>query len=212
MLRRHPGRAISAKSLRLLVKMDVAADFKSFQDRVTASLVNATRTSGRISSEDLSFHRSSNAKLSKSLDAQNARLLQLTNRLLKLATKDSQIPPPKLHSSDEVEDKWRNVVDVIDDLLEKSDACLDEFTGVIKRLSPSLRDGAATPPTARDRTQRIPILSSNTTIPKPQLKFLNLVANHDTAPFKPLLQSKPHASVPLDESIGSNATNGFVQI
>src|ERR1700733_8160056 len=125
MLRRFRSCALPAKALRFLVSMDITADFKSFQEKVQRSLVNVTKTAGQLSAEDLSFHRSSSGKLSKSLDAQNARLLQLTNKLLKAATKDTQIAPPKLRNQEEVEDKWRSTVDVIDDLLEKYDACLD---------------------------------------------------------------------------------------
>ena len=187
--------------------MDLSADFKSFQDRVQSSLVNTTKTAGQISAEDLSFHRSSSSKLSKNSDAQNARLLQLTNRLLKAATKDTQINPPKLHTQDDVEDNWRKTVDVIDDLLEKSDACLDEFTGVIKRLSPALQDDAAMAP----RKERVASIFAKSIMPKPQLRFYRTVANDQVAPFKPLLQSKPHAILSLEESIGQGEAIGCVQ-
>jgi exosome complex exonuclease RRP6 len=202
MLRRFCSRALPAKALRFLASMDITADFKSFQEKVQRSLVNATKTAGQLSAEDLSFHRSSSGKLSKSLDAQNVRLLQLTNKLLKAATKDTPIAPPKLRNQDEVEDKWRSTVDVIDDLLEKSDACLDEFTGVIKRLSPSLQDGAATPPKSMEGSQRVPSISAHV-MSKPQLHFERPIANHDTSYFKPLLKFKPNAIVSLEESIGS---------
>src|SRR5271155_4413167 len=181
MLRRFFSRALPAKALRFLVSMDITADFKSFQEKVQRSLVNVTKTAGQLSAEDLSFHRSSSGKLSKSLDAQNARLLQLTNKLLKAATKDTQIAPPKLRNQEEVEDKWRSTVDVIDDLLEKSDACLDEFTGIIKGLSPSLQDGTATPPrAAKENSQNTPSIHSAYIIPKPQLHFQRAVANNET--------------------------------
>lgn len=190
--------------------MDSSVDFKAFQDRITSALVNATRTAGHISSEELSFHKSSNGKFSRALDAQNARLLQLTNKLLKAATKDTQISPPKLHDQEEIEDKWRSVVDVIDDLLEKADACLDEFTGVIKRLSPSLQDEASTPPRARERPQKFPSIFSSNFMSKPQLLFQRPVNNHETTPFKPLLLSKPHAIVPMEEIVGSTEPRRLV--
>lgn len=189
--------------------MDIATDFKAFQEKVQASLVNVTKTAGRLSAEDLSFHRSSSSRLSKSLDAQNARLLQLTNKLLKAATKETSLAPPKLHNQEEIDDKWRNTVDVIDDLLEKSDACLDEFTGIIKRLSPSLQDGTATLPQARETSRKLPSIQATHTIPKPQLQFQRPPTNHETACFKPLLRSKPHAIVPLDKSIGPGSSHRY---
>jgi exosome complex exonuclease RRP6 len=181
--------------------MDLTVDFKSFQDKVTASLVNVTRTAGQISNEDLNFHRSSNANLSKALDAQNTRLLRLTNRLLKAATKDSSVPAPKLQNQDDIEDNWRGIVDVIDGLLEKADASLDEFSGVLKRLSPSLQDGTETPPRQSEKPRKIPMIYSNTSIRKPQLDFQQRVNNYDKTPFKPLLRTKPHALVPLEDAI-----------
>lgn len=209
MIRFLAGRYLPARALRFLASMDLTTDFKSFQDKVTSSLVGVTKTAGQISAEDLSFHRSSSGKLSKSLDAQNARLLQLTSKLLKAATKDTQVAPPKLRNQEDVEDKWRNTVDVIDDLLEKSDACLDEFTGVIKRLSPALQDGVAGPPGDR-RAQKIPSIFSSHTMRKPQILFQRPIANDVTARFKPLLRTKPNALVSLEQSVKGDDVNGFV--
>ena len=209
MLRRFFSSVGSTKALRFLVGMDIATDFKAFQEKVQTSLVNVTKAAGQLSAEDLSFHRSSSGKLSKSLDAQNARLLQLTNKLLKAAAKDTPIPPPKLRNQDDVEDKWRDTVDVIDDLLEKSDACLDEFRGIIKRLSPSLQDSEPTPPKAKESLPKVTSTHWAQIIPKPQLKFERPVANHETGYFKPLLRSKPHAIVPLEESLGSGDSQRY---
>ena len=211
MLRRLTCYVVFAKKVCSLGNMEFARDFKAFQARVTSTLVNVTKTAGQVSAEDLGFHRSLSSKLSKSLDAQNARLLQLTNKLLKAATKDGNIIPPKLHSHEDVEDQWRNAVDVIDDLLEKSDACLDEFTGVIKRLSPAPQDGAAIQPRPQKRPQNVVSVFQHTTLPKPQLLFERAVANDQVAPFKPLLRSKPHPILPLEESIGSGEEKGCVE-
>jgi exosome complex exonuclease RRP6 len=210
MLRRFFNGAVPASASRFLVGMDITIDFKAFQDKVQTSLVNVTKTAGQLSAEDLSFHRSSSGKLSRSLDAQNTRLLQLTNKLLKSATKDTQVEAPKLRNQEEVEDKWRSTVDVIDDLLEKSDACLDEFTGIIKRLSPALQDGAATPPKMKENSQKVPSIHSTHVMPKPQLHFERPVTNHERAYFKPLLRSKPHAIVSLEESIGAGNSQRYV--
>src|ERR1700712_4204164 len=112
--------------------MDLTADFKAFQDLVQASLINVTRSATQVSNQDLSFHRSSSEKLSRSLDRQNSHLLRLTNKLLKAATQDTQLKPPSLQDQDGIEDNWRGIVDVVDGLLEKADSSLDEFSGVIK--------------------------------------------------------------------------------
>src|SRR5271156_1696142 len=106
--------------------MDISKDFKSFQDQVQDCLKKTTKTAGYIAVEDLNFHRSSNAAVAKALDSQNDRLLRLTNKLTKYVTSGSDVRPPQLRDQEDVEDNWRGVVDVIDDLLERTDACLDE--------------------------------------------------------------------------------------
>jgi exosome complex exonuclease RRP6 len=119
--------------------MDVTQDYKSLQDQIQAALISTTRTAGQISSEDLGFQRSLNPELGPSLDEQSARLLALSGLLLKSATSISELSAPILENTEDVENNWRNVVDVLDSLLEKTDASLDEYTGVIKRReSPSV--------------------------------------------------------------------------
>lgn len=47
---------------------------------------------------------------------------------------------------------------------------------------------------------------------KPQNAFEVKPDNSDTSPWKPLLTKKPHASVPLDESVGTFSNeNGTIQ-
>lgn len=113
--------------------MDQTQDFKSLQDQVQAALISTTRTTGQISAEDLGFHRSFNPEVGTALDEQSERVLALASALLKSAASISELKAPPLEEADDVESNWRNVVDVVDSLLEKSDTCLDEYTGVIKR-------------------------------------------------------------------------------
>ncbi|KAL1985139.1 hypothetical protein VTN96DRAFT_8268 [Rasamsonia emersonii] len=182
--------------------MDIAAEFSSFHEQVTSKLVQTTRTVGQLCSEDVNFHRSSSSEFAESLDEQSDRLLSLTSSLLKIATAGTDVKPPALRDEDSVEDNWGGVVDVIDSLLEKADACLDEFTGIIKRLSPSQQaqsqsvGGKATP-------SKFPSVYNYgaSKIPKPQLQFERAPDNSDVSPFRPLLKTKPHAIVPLEESL-----------
>jgi exosome complex exonuclease RRP6 len=117
--------------------MDQTQDFKSLQDQIQAALIATTRTTGQISSEDLGFQRSFNPEMGTALDEQSERLLSLASALLKSAVSISELRAPILQDADDVENNWRGVVDVIDSLLEKSDTCLDEYTGVIKRKEPA---------------------------------------------------------------------------
>ncbi|KAK1143068.1 exosome nuclease subunit [Aspergillus melleus] len=186
--------------------MDSAADFPPFQARLTSSLVQMTRTVGQLSAEDLTFHRSSSSELTESLDEQSDRILSLTSSILKAATAGTDLAAPSLQDEDSIEDNWRGVVDVIDALLEKADACLDEFTGVIKRLSPSQQEqsAAAAAKASKKPPTKFPSVYDYgpSKIPKPQLEFKRAVDNTDVSPFKPLLHTKFHATVPLEKSEG----------
>jgi exosome complex exonuclease RRP6 len=120
--------------------MDQSQDFKSLQEQIQAALITTTRTTGQISSEDLGFQRSFNPEVGTALDEQSERLLALASALLKSAVSISELRAPVLQDVDDMENNWRGVVDVIDTLLEKSDTCLDEYTGVIKRKEPAAGD------------------------------------------------------------------------
>ena len=173
-------------------------DFKSLQDSITTNLVNTTRTIGLIAREDLAFHRSSDPSISPLLNRENSRLLALARSILASATNGTEISAPVLPDADAVDDNWQGIVDVVDNLLEKTDSCLDEYTGVIKRLSPSQRS-TPTPVTARKTVNAQQYKKQD--IPKPQQRFHNVPDNTKITAFKPLLREKPHAIIPLKESI-----------
>jgi exosome complex exonuclease RRP6 len=181
--------------------IDLVADFAAYQALVQKSVIEVTKSATFVSKQDLSFHRNANDGLSRSLDSQNAHLLRLTNKLLKAATQDLPIKTPVLQNVDSVDDNWRKIVDVVDSLLERADSALDEFSGVIKPQSPSHKDTESPKPVrANFGVQRG---SAKDDIPKPQLHFERQVNNYDSTPFRPLLQTKPHAIIPLEKSIGN---------
>ncbi|KAJ6152450.1 hypothetical protein N7497_006769 [Penicillium chrysogenum] len=184
-----------------------SAEFAPFQDKLTSALVQVTRTVGQLSSEDLNFHRTSSAEFSESLDEQSARIIALTSAVIKAATAGTDVTGPTLSDEDSVEDNWRGVVDVIDSLLEKADACLDEFTGVIKKLSPSQEEQ-----TPIKKAPNFPTIYDYgpSKIPKPQLLFHRKPDNTDMGPFKPLLESKPHAIVPLEKCLKTKQMEGAI--
>lgn len=174
-------------------------DFKELQANISAALVEATRTVGEIVREDLAFHRSSNPSVGPVLDRQASRLLNLAQGLLRIATAGTEVPTPQIQDADAVEENWGGIIDVVDNLLEKTDACLDEYTGVIKRSTP-LEDTRATG-NGRSKKQPSYQMSMTSHIAKPQNNFLRTPNNDEKPPFKPLLRSKPHAIRPLTESL-----------
>ncbi|RMZ70529.1 exosome complex exonuclease Rrp6 [Pyrenophora seminiperda CCB06] len=126
------------------------------------------------------------------LDAQNARLLHIAQRLLENAAASSDAVGPKLPDVEAIDTNWRGVVDVIDSLLEKADTSLDEYTGLVRRLSPAGEQAAVKPR---------PNIADKKIIPKPQLNFEHVPTNNETGGFRPLLTSKPHAKIPLEECL-----------
>ncbi|RMZ88061.1 hypothetical protein DV736_g4710, partial [Chaetothyriales sp. CBS 134916] len=183
--------------------MDLGADFAAYQQKVLDRLVSVTKTASHLASQDLGFHRSSSDQISRSLDRQGRHLLELTSRLLKAAATDTNQAGPSLHGLDDIDDKWHSVVDVVDDQFEKADAALDEYTGVIKRLSPAVQDSPRPSPTVHKHGKPIPHFPK--VLDKPQTRFNRQVNNFDTRPFKPLLTYKPHAIKSLEECIGDGS-------
>ena len=180
--------------------MAEADSFNELRGGIFSALVEVTRTVSRISGEDLAFQRSSNPSIAPVLDEQASNLLKLVQDLTKISTAGTEVTAPRLLDVESVEDNWRSIVDIIDNLLEKADACLDEYTGVIKKLSPSQEDQAST--AALLSRKYVPAKSfRGQYIPKPQLLFENAPTNDETTPFRPLLRSKPHAIVPLAHSL-----------
>ena len=180
--------------------------FKETRGNISSALVEVTRTVGRISGEDLAFQRSSNPSIAPLLDEQASNILNLVQDLTKVSTSGTEVKAPRLVDAESVEDNWKTIVDVIDNLLEKADACLDEYTGVIKKPSSSQEDRTSiAAPLSRGHVQARSHRDQH--IPKPQLLFDTVTTNDETTPFKPLLRSKPHAIVPLAQSL-SLSLNG----
>ncbi|KAF9639307.1 hypothetical protein BFW01_g11113 [Lasiodiplodia theobromae] len=181
-------------------------DFQEFQKTVQSALVQTTRSTTTLCAEDLGFHRSLDPQLGSALDRQNARLLSLAERLLGSAAAGSEVVGPKLDDLDAVDSNWRGVVDVVDSLLERADTSLDEFTGIVKRLTPSKEQSPAPAPKARGANN-----FRNQDLPKPQALFEHVPKNDETSPWKPLITSKPHASVPLEKSFDTYADEDGVE-
>ncbi|CZS92548.1 hypothetical protein WAI453_006706 [Rhynchosporium graminicola] len=189
--------------------MDENHDFKNLQDQLQAALIATTRTVGQISAEDLGFHRTFNPEVGTELDEQSERVLALASALLKSAASISDLRAPTLEDTDDVENNWRSVVDVVDSLLEKSDTCLDEYTGVIKRKETTTAEPSTQMPSRSKKQGGNTYRNQN--LLKPQLAFDVKPDNDNDSPWKPLLTSKPHAIVSLEDSLPT-FTNDHDQI
>ena len=173
---------------------------KELQESIKKALVDTTRTASQLANEDLAFHRSLSSSLSASLDQQGGRLLGLARDLTRAAISDTSLSLPDFRNVDSIDDDWRKVVDVFDNLLERADASLDEYTGVIKRPKKTLGEQAQE--VANSSSKQKPSQSFRSlALDKPQLQFASAPANHDETPFKPILRNKPHALTPLADSL-----------
>ncbi|KAL0939670.1 exosome complex exonuclease [Colletotrichum truncatum] len=181
-------------------------DFKSLQDKIQSALVATTRSVNRIAAEDLAFQRAVNPGVGDDLDAKTERLLELSTTLLKSAAEICGLNAPKLEDADDVDMRWRGIVDVIDSVLEKADTSIDEYTGALKRKDAPTADVS---PKTKTTTGTDKVIR-NANITKPQLNFDPPVDNN--VPWKPVITSKPHAKVPLEQSLVPSETDaGFVQ-
>ncbi|KAH9905931.1 ribonuclease H-like domain-containing protein [Xylariomycetidae sp. FL2044] len=180
--------------------MESSNDFKSIQDRIQSALVAVTRSTNQIAAEDLNFHRTSNPAVEEELDSTDTRLLDLTTSLLKSAAKNTNVAPPTLEDTDDVDVHWSRIVDVVDNLLEKADTCLDEYTGLIKR-----KNAPTDLPGPSQKKSRAVLDSSlrRANVLKPQNTFEVKPDNSNTSPWTPVITNKPHSIVPLEQSFGT---------
>lgn len=181
------------------------ATFKNLKSSISLALIDTTRTAGQISNQDLAFHRSSNPSIVSLLEQPKSRLLGLARRLTRSAASGTEVTAPHIVSTDSVEDNWKGIVDVVDSLLEKADACLDEYSGVIRKLSPTQEEQIKQAAPAHGK-QKPGKAYRTQNIAKPQLLFDKVPTNDETSPFKPLLRTKPNATVALPESLSLHVT------
>ncbi|KAJ2899079.1 putative exosome complex exonuclease rrp protein [Zalerion maritima] len=179
-------------------------DFKSTEDKIKSSLLALTRSINKVAKEDLSFQRRVHPEVASQLDDANERLVDLASGLLKSATKNTDLRTPRLDDVDDIDLRWRGIVDVVDSLLEKADTTLDEYTGLVKRQELQAINAADTTlRPAQKQNLRSGVLSyslRHANISKPQLKFERKPDNYES-PWRPILNVKPHAKVSLEDSL-----------
>ncbi|KAJ3510409.1 hypothetical protein NLJ89_g4693 [Agrocybe chaxingu] len=186
-----------------------STSFDAYNGRLQTAALTATRKAATLP-VDIVFHRSMDQSLAQDLDSLSKRVLSITNRLLGLASPVDQTQSKgkgkaKLESEDDVVDNFHSaVVDTIDQLLEKTDICLDEFLG--KNKAPAI---PINPPITHNKPgakvlqkpsgKNEPVIQHAAHLIKPQLNFKKPPDNSDS-PWHPTLTHKYNAKVPLGHS------------
>ncbi|KAJ3085753.1 Exosome component 10 [Quaeritorhiza haematococci] len=177
------------------------------------ALVQLTKATANLNPSDLPFYKSTSSSFGKELPKTAQQILGLCNDLLLYtdveaggsASIDTH-NAPFYEDVDDVTDNFDGVVDVLDNLLEKTDVCLDEITGrkrkedstVFSQSAPMLIVQQA----GAGNSERKYIHAHN--ILRPQLKFEDRLDNGNT-PFVRKITYKPNALQPLDYGLPGSA-------
>ncbi|KAL7419844.1 exosome nuclease subunit [Cryptotrichosporon argae] len=196
--------------------------FPEFLAHMTTLLDSATSAAGALPDRsDLSFHRSLDRSFAKSLDKTSGRVLKLADQLLGLAFEAEQNEKEKngkqsakvkgkqrqrLEDEDDVLDRYRGAIDVVDGLLEHADSQLDEVNGAKKKAAIDVKASAVA---QAGKKLPGPFASNSSYLPrhllldeqmaKPQLSFKEQIDTSNSRPlWRPTLPFKHHALVPAD--------------
>ena len=98
--------------------MEPGAPFAEFQDEAYKAVMSMTKSAARIAAEDIPFHRSTDIDFAATLDTCNDQILGMINQLLRTATAGSDVTAPRLKDVDDIDSKWKDIIDVVDYMLE----------------------------------------------------------------------------------------------
>ncbi|KAF3923394.1 hypothetical protein ABW21_db0205679 [Orbilia brochopaga] len=186
------------------------ADFADFQKNASRALIKLIKTTKLLSAGDLAFNKSLDTEFATALDRENSRILGMINDLVKNATQGSDIKFESFEDADSVEARWSAVSEVVDFLLEKADLCMDEYTGTVNRGVMQTAPAASAYKSRPDRrtAEGRKAFNKSLHMPKPQLQFKKPLSPLDQEPYKPRLTRKPHAIIPLEESLTPSIVEG----
>ncbi|KAG9103839.1 exosome nuclease subunit [Ceratobasidium sp. 370] len=168
-----------------IVSVPSPTDLAAYTARLQSAIIAPTRLASSLPlGSSLAYERTLDRTTAKELDAVSGRILNLVDRLVGYAGGKGK---GKALSADDLLDgrSYRSVVgDVLDQLLENADTCLDEFAG--RNKAPAI--AVNVPPHRLD-----PSLLHAAHLPKPQLKFHTPPDNTPlTTPYVPIPHPNPH--------------------
>lgn len=161
-------------------------DFAAYVTALQSALELTTKHASALPGpSDLSFHRSLDRSFARGLDASSARVLGQANRLLSTvaaagSAKAKQKKRRELKDEDDVVDGFQGaVIDVMDELLEDADSCLDEFTGQKKAAAIEVKATTADP--VKVGCSQLDMKDTNVCSVSCPPRILQLHASHSTS-------------------------------
>ncbi|KAF6747898.1 hypothetical protein DFP72DRAFT_918103 [Ephemerocybe angulata] len=176
--------------------------FPTFHTDLQTAALKATRASAGLPA-DLDFYKSVDEGFKTGVDRLEGRVLALIGRCLSLANGKGKGKEVRVEGDDLVDDFHTTVVDTVDVLLEKTDICLDEYSGKLKRPVAPPTSAAASKKSSTQQTSSKPYLPAAlqhaSNIEKPQTTFPTRVDNSGDVPPPHIrfLKHKFNARVPL---------------
>ncbi|CEL62627.1 exosome complex exonuclease RRP6 [Rhizoctonia solani AG-1 IB] len=178
-------------------------DLAAYTARLQSAIIPPTRIAAKLPfGSDLAYQRTLDRNTAKELDAVSKRIKGLVNKLVTYAGGPDK---GKARADDLLEGRdYRALVgDVLDQLLENADVCLDQFAG--RNKAPAIDIKVPVKPSQPRRLPQALLHAAN--LPKPQLKFKTPPDNAPlTTPYVPPLHPNPapYANVPPESLLRSH--------
>jgi exosome complex exonuclease RRP6 len=180
-------------------------------------LKNLIRYSSAVNAKDISFYKSIDSSIRDTANDINSELIDSMNDILMSALTVSNDNTENLRFKDDFEQENNQILsNILDTLLERVEINIDNHykakknkkyaksivnTPVQSGDEYTYLDKSDASNTNNNNTNYNNIPKSNSNMEKPQSKFLNKIDNFETSPFKPLINIKPNAMQPLNESL-----------
>ncbi|QPG74893.1 hypothetical protein FOA43_002230 [Brettanomyces nanus] len=178
-------------------------------EKVAPKLVGLIRLSSALNAKDIDFYKSIDKGIKQHSEETNEEMITLLNKVVQSAVSASTDLNPKdllITNGNDLEN-MKVVGNVLDSLFENVEIGLDDYfkarrSGKVTTGSSSNQDGYTyLDETDRNSAHSLPEKMHYSSVPKPQLKFLDKVNNFEIHPFKPLITAKPKSVVPFEESM-----------
>ncbi|KAN0114265.1 Ribonuclease H-like domain containing protein [Russula decolorans] len=178
-------------------------EFDGYYTQLQNAALKATKHAAGLPA-DLAFHRSVDSDVAKDLETCSNRVVSMTNVFLDLASTIGNSKGAKekgkarLQDEDDFLDRFQAlIVEPMDQLLERADIALDQFSGRTKAPATVIKPPEPKKKATSSSKHQAPVIRHVSRLPKPQLKFKRKSDHTNGAPWFPTLRHKFNAQVPL---------------